>query len=648
MKRISATTWILTAAALMAQQPQAESAAELPLQEPQTTCAEATDEKNSFQRRHARQLRSAMENIRLGSPIEARNKQGMTALMLAAAAGDESTFNDLLHIHGAKPEAEAPGRVNLLMLAAAGGNESIFNAVQRMLPGAEKRTDTNGTPIFHYACLGGNEEIGNRLLRAGANAYALNSKGHSAILFAARGGNVNLFHTLLSRGANPRLLTRDGYDLLMAAAQGGEYSLVQTALDMGIRPDRADANGNTALMAAAANAPTDVVELLLRKGATPESRNKQGVNAAMLAAAAGNAEACLLLGGKADMPPDQAGRSLLVYAAAGGSRTLVRRLLEQGASVEEGDRLALRTAIAAGNTYAAMELAALLPDVARKDLHTIPIKTLDDAIAFTSFLAERGKNPTDRAVAESLLQQTLQAVNNPAALSSPCGDSRGRTPLQNAIAGHFHSFVVFLIEEGVDLNAKNEHGQTALMTAVETGGYDTVKILLRAGADPNLMDKSGYTATILAAEYADLAVFNLLMEHGARPDLYRRGGPTALQAAMEAGPEAQEIVNRITGRPTLPTNAAEAYTELCRAMDENNLSQFRKILKARPEPDLTDTEGNTLLMRAVSTDCEDAFAELLIEYGANVSVRNRHGFTPLIYAKTASKRALLRAAGAVE
>lgn len=634
--------FLQTVAALMAQQPQEQNlpAASLP--------DVSNDGKNSFQRRHARHLRSAMENIRLGSPIEARNKQGMTALMHAAAAGDETVFFELLHVYSANIKAEAPGRVNMLMLAAAGGNMTIFDTVLRMLPGADKLKDSNGTPLFHYACLGGNEEIGNRLLRAGADAYALNRKGHSAILYAARGGNAHLFHTLLNRGAKPLLLTRDGYDLLMAAAQGNEFALVQTALDMGVQPNRADTNGNTALMLAAANSSADIVALLLHKGADPTVRNKQGVNAAMLAAAAGNADACIMLGGKADMPPDKAGRSLLVYAAAGGSRFLVRHLLAQGASVEENNRLALRTAIAAGNTAVALELATQLPDTSRSDLHKIPIKTLDDAIAFTSFLAEHSTTATERGIAEALLQQVLVAANNPASLSSPGNDSHGRTPLQNAVVGHFHSFIVFLISEGVDINATNIHGQTALITAVESGGYNTVKILLRAGADPNIMDHSGYTPIILAAEYADLAVFNLLVDHGAKPDLYRRGGPTALQAAMAAGNDGKEIVNRLTGRPTLPTNNEEAYQALCQAMDANNLPLFRRILKARPEPDLTDAEGNTLLMRAVSTRCDVGFTQVLIKYGANVNIRNRYGFTPLMFADSDNKRALLRAAGAVE
>lgn len=617
---------------------------------PQNTHATAAedDAKNSFQRQHACLLDSAMANIRLGAPIETRNKQGMTALMLAAAAGDENTFFELLHIREANLHAEPPGRVNMLMLAAAGGNMSIFSAVQRMLPGAEKLTDSNGTPLFHYACLGGNEEIVNKILRAGADAYALNRKGHSAILYAARGGNGRLFHTLLSRGAKPLLRTRDGYDLLMAAAQGGEFVLVQTALDMGVSPGRADANGNTALMFAAANASADIVALLLHKGADPAARNKHGVNAAMMAAAAGNADACIMLGCTANMPPDNAGRTLLVYAAAGGSRYLVRHLLSQSANATENHRLALRTAIAAGHTNVALELALRLPNIAAGDLHRIPIKTRDDAIAFASYVAEHSKIATEKNIAEALLHQILAADNTAHSLSTPGNDPHSRTPLQNAVTGNFHSFIIFLIEEGVDINTKNKYGQTALHMAVEAGGYDTVKILLRAGANPNIIANDGYTPLILAAEYADLAIFNLLMDHGARPDLYRRGGVSALQAAMEAGTDAQEIVNRLTGRPTLPTNAEEAYRALCLAMDENNTTRFRRILAARPEPDLTDNEGNTLLMRAVSTNCADTFTEILIRYGANVNLRNRYGYTPLLYANSNSKRTLLKNAGAVE
>lgn len=605
------------------------------------------DDKNAFQRRQARNLRVALEHLKLGSVTDFRNRRGMTPLMLAALSGEAETFEYLL-MHGANPRLLAPGNVTMLMLAAAGGNKEIFNRVLQYMRADSRVTDSVGTTLFQYACLGGNEELCSYILQEGGDAFIVNKKGHSAILFAARGGNVELFHNLLGRGANPQLLTRDGFDLLMAAAQGGELQLVQTALNMGFKPQHADVFGNTALMEAAAHAPSEVVALLLHHGAVADARNKKGVNAAMLAASAGNADACHLIGAHADAAPDAAGRSLLVYAASGGSHTLVRHLLQNGADPAENNRLALRTAVAAGHTYAALEIAAHLPDISRRDLHAIPLQTIDDAIAFSSFMAERCNDPVDKAVASALMQQMLRASNDPTALSKPgADDPQGFTPLQNAIAGRFYSFFLFLLEEGADVNASNAQGKTALMTAVELGDYSAVKRLLKAGANPNAMDRSGYTAIITAAEYADYAAFNLLVEHGANPELYRRGGPTALQSAMSAGPAGQELVNRLTGRPTRPTTRAEAFAALCKAMEEDNRGYFDRLLRDWPEPDAADESGNTLLMKAAYGSCPAHYVRYLVDKGANVNASDSNGFTPLMYAKTKEKREILRKAGAV-
>lgn len=614
--------------------------------EAQTRLSMHMPSKNAFQRRQARNLQAALEHLKLGAATDFRNKQGVTPLMLAAMAGEAETFEYLL-MHGANPRLEAPGKVNMVMMAAAGGNLAIFNRVLQYMRADSRNTDTAGSTLFQYACLGGNEGICSYILREGGDAFIVNNKGHSALLFAARGGNVALFHNLLGRGGNPKLLTRDGYNLLIAAAEGGELQLVQTALNMGFSAKHADANGYTALMAAASHAGVEVSALLLKHGADPAARNKQGICAAMYAAAAGNSEVCHLIGAKADIPPDAAGRSLLVYAAAGGSHTLVRHLLQNGANAADKDKLALRTAVAAGHTYAALEIAAHLPDISRYDLHSIPLRTIDDAIAFSSFMAERCNDPADKAVAGALMQQMLNASSDPAALSAPSEGTPGYTPLQNAIVGRFYSFLVFLIEEGADINAADKSGKTALMTAVEIGNYTVIKRLLEAGANPNAMDRSGYTAIIIAAEYADHAAFNLLAEHGANPDLFRRGGPTALQAAMSAGPDAQEIVNRLTGRPTLPTTRAQAFTELCKAMEENNRALFERILRDWPEPDAANRDGTTLLMLAAGSECDSVFLRLLVDKGANVNATDRHGFTPLMYAKSHAKRDILRKAGAI-
>lgn len=571
----------------------------------------------------------------------------MTALMLAASAGDDEACMELI-ISGADVRLEAPGKISLLMLAAAGGNESVFNRVLNYMPLHASETDNNGTPLFHYACLGGNESIVRRVQQAGGNPFAVNRKGHSAILYAARSGNSNLFHNLLSRGARPLLHTKDGYNLLIAAAQGGNYTIVQTALNMGIPAHTQDNAGNTALMAAARYAPTEVIDLLLRKGANPAARNMRGINAAMLAAAAGNAEGCLLLGGNVDMAADKDGRTLLLYAASGGSRTLLRTLLKNTTQLTEKELPALRLAIASGHTSAALELAARMPRLSREELHSIPLDSQDDAIIFCTFVAEHAKSAMDRSTAELLLRQVVAAGNNPKALSEPEQSAMGRTPLQNAISGRFPGFVRFLIAQGANINTPDRHGKTALMTATETGNYQIVKMLLKAGATPNAMDHAGYTPIILAAKYGHTAIFHLLAEHGANPALYRNGGPTTLQAAIAAGTPGQEIVNILSGTPTLPTTRTQAYAELCRAMDQHHTEQFRRILTAWPEADAANTHGYTLLMHAAESNCDESFLRHLISMGANVHAKDRHGFTALFYAQTEAKKDILRQAGATE
>ena len=614
---------------------------------PPTATAEIPAYRSPTQKEQAKALRSALEAVRLGAPVNTRNKQGMTALMLAASAGDDEAFMELV-ISGADVHLEAPGKISMLMLAAAGGSEGIFNRMLNYVALNAAQTDANGTPLFHYACMGGNEAIAQRVQQAGGNPFAVNRKGHGAILYAARSGNTNLFHNLLNRGARPLLRTKDGYNLLIAAAQGGNYNIVQTALHMGIPADTQDHAGNTALMAAARYAPAEVVDLLLRKGANPAARDKRGINAAMLAAAVGNAESCLRLGGSIDMPPDNDGRTLLLYAASGGSRTLLRSLLQNTPQLTEKEIPALHAAIAAGHTSAAFELAARLPRLSREELHSIPVNSLDDAIIFCTFVAEHAKSTMDRSTAELLMRQVVAAGNNPKALSAPEQSAMGRTPLQNAISGRFSGFVRFLIAQGADINATDRHGKTALMTATETGNYHIAKILLKAGANPNTMDHAGYTPIILSAKYGNTAIFLLLTEHGANPNRHRNGGPTALQAAMAAGPRGRDILNILSGTPTLPTTRTQAYTELCQAMEQQNTEHFRRILAAWPEPDAATPQGYTLLMHAAEHPCNESFMRHLISLGANVNARDQHGFSALFYAHSDAKKEILRQAGATE
>lgn len=51
--------------------------------------------------------------------------------------------------------------------------------------------------------------------------------------------------------------------------------------------------------------------------------------------------------------------------------------------------------------------------------------------------------------------------------------------------------MVFLFENGADINAKGKGGKTSLRYAAHEGHDEVVEKLLRWGADPDLVDVSG-------------------------------------------------------------------------------------------------------------------------------------------------------------
>ena len=600
-----------------------------------------------YHKMQVKALREMMEAYRMGAPLNACAKSGYTVLMQAAAAGNERCYLDLLFA-GADIHYETPDGVNLLMLAAAGRNEQIFKRVLRSMPDAVNKKDALGNTLLHYACLGGNEQIVQMALRAGGNAHVANKLGYTPLIHAARSGNVQLFYGLLSRGADSEPNTKDGYNILIAAAESGELQLVQAAINLKIAPDSMDADGNTALMAAAVSNSADIAAFLIRKGCAKAHRNVRGVSAAMYAAAAGNSSLCLELGGKADMAPDNSGRSLLEYAAEGGSITLLRRLMKDKEPSVDELRLAMAAAVQARSTSAALEIARRLPGVTREQLHALPIDTMDAAICFASHVAEFGTGEKDRATADIIFKQLTRVSKSRTALSAPSGEESQRTPLQNAIDGRFYNLVHFLIAEGAQVNALDAYGKTALISAVEEGNYTAAKILLRSGADPNAMDRSGYTPLMLAAARADMALFNILTEHGADPALKRAGGPTVMGEAEMAGEPAAEIVHRLQGAPSRPATREDAFREMCSAIARNDAATFQQVLADWPEPDAADEHGTTLLMHAAGSSCDLSILRQLLNRGADVNAMNHAGLTPLFYASGNEKRDLLRKHGAKE
>lgn len=85
-----------------------------------------------------------------------------------------------------------------------------------------------------------------------------------------------------------------------------------------------------------------------------------------------------------------------------------------------------------------------------------------------------------------------------------------------------------LLENGANVNEKNENGCTALHTVAESGHETFVKLLLNRGASIDETDEAGRTALLCAAYFEHKIVVQLLLSHGASIIGKDEAGHTAL------------------------------------------------------------------------------------------------------------------------
>ena len=72
-----------------------------------------------------------------------------------------------------------------------------------------------------------------------------------------------------------------------------------------------------------------------------------------------------------------------------------------------------------------------------------------------------------------------------------------------------------LIEEGADVNAKNENGWSPLHWAVMLEHKEIVELLIAHGADVNAKNKWGWTPLHMAALFCRTEIAKFLLSHGA-------------------------------------------------------------------------------------------------------------------------------------
>ena len=164
--------------------------------------------------------------------------------------------------------------------------------------------------------------------------------------------------------------------------------------------------------------------------------------------------------------------------------------------------------------------------------------------------------------------------------------------------------VKILIEQKVELNATDDEGRTALLVATYNHDVHTVKTLLDAGADVNLQDNMQNNCFLYAGAEGYIDILRLANEAGADPTITNRYGGTALIPASERGHvEMVEVL----------------LTET--KVDVNHVNRL----------------GWTALMEAVILSDggiqQQEIIKILLSHGADQSITDNDGITPLQHAK---------------
>ena len=164
-----------------------------------------------------------------------------------------------------------------------------------------------------------------------------------------------------------------------------------------------------------------------------------------------------------------------------------------------------------------------------------------DDLAMVERLLQAGASPT---VANRFGVTPLElAANNGngeiverllAAGADPNAHSReGQTPLMSAALNGRVEAVDALLAHGADVRAVEMYrGQTALMLAAGEGNLEAMRSLMAAGAGVATKSKAGFTALLFAVRNAELDAVRLLLEHGADANDLAPDGTTALNVAI--------------------------------------------------------------------------------------------------------------------
>ncbi|QYS95164.1 Protein SSH4 [Trichoderma simmonsii] len=591
--------------------------------------------------------------------LEKKTPQGLTALHVACQTGQTSIVQMLINNKANLTAEDKEGYDGLKLAAQAGFSEIVHELLNKGVD--PRKPSKDGDTALHLAAKFGHPNTVDFLLEKLPDAVDRNKSKYSPLHLAAEAGYLNIVKKLLlnrklydipemthvSDDESDSLETTFVFKLddartpLQLAAKNGHLYVVEELL-RGLQ--NSPCNCAIALFLAATNGRSEVVLQLLGYGipkiAVDTDRNTGLHNAAK----AGHVHVVSFLSGVPDFIVDpKNGRDWtpLHMASASGNLETVEELLNLKANVKyvtDTNETPLQLAAAAGHRLTTRKLI--------RELHDTPkLRDEQGRIAF-SLAAEHGHT----AVAEELI---LAGVR----LESPLHDGRLvakceilrillrheqwrceepakgslHTPLHLAVISNSLESVKLLLSASVDLNARDSDKKTPLFLAAEKGYGDIADTLILAGAELNADDKEGRTPLYVASFFGHLSIVQVLLgskDPIRQVDVEKRAsrGWTPLHAAHDNS-QITKLLLRANATVDCRTQNTKS-TPLSMAVIKY-YSVAAILLQHKADPNVTDTDGETSVHRAVLCKKALRMVKLLASYGAKLDVQRKDKSTPL-------------------
>ncbi|CAG8385864.1 unnamed protein product [Penicillium salamii] len=203
-------------------------------------------------------------------------------------------------------------------------------------------------------------------------------------------------------------------------------------------------------------------------------------------------------------------------------------------------------------------------------------------------------------------------------------DSDGYTPLHWAFGAHQIIVAQKLLDKGANWECRDpEENRTPLSLAAEDGFVDIIELLLNNGADVESRDETGRTPLSWAVENGHLNVTELLLENGANTESQDKTGRIILSWAVKGG--FVDIIELLIKNGTkLESRDQSGRTSFSWAVENRFLDTIQLLLNNGAELESRDETGRTPLFRAAENGHLDVM-ELLFENGANTESQDKTG-----------------------